>query len=119
MTGHREGKLVRAHSGSPAKPGPGPIVSRELREQLERATLRRAASGTPAKRGAVPVVRRELREPLERATPRLGATFAQGAGNRPAAEEPHDQRTWFERDRDRTVHSTAFGRLAGKTQVVV
>ena len=89
MTGHSDGEVVRAHLGSRARPGPGAIVNRELREQQERATLR------------------------------PGSAFADGAGNRAIAEEPDDQRTCFERDRDRIVHSTAFRRLAGKTQVVV
>ncbi|GAA1432142.1 deoxyguanosinetriphosphate triphosphohydrolase [Microlunatus lacustris] len=89
MTGQRDGALVRAHAGSRAEVGPGPVVGRELREQRERDLLR------------------------------TGATFAVGAGHRAVPESPDPERTCFERDRDRIVHSTAFRRLAGKTQVVV
>lgn len=89
MTGYGDGELVRAHAGSRAEVGPGPVVGRELREQRERELLR------------------------------PGATRARGAGHRAVPEAPDVERTCFERDRDRIVHSTAFRRLAGKTQVVV
>ena len=89
MTGHGADGLVRAHAGSRAEVGPGPVVARELREERERQELR------------------------------PGATLARGAGHRAIPEAPDRERTCFERDRDRIVHSTAFRRLAGKTQVVV
>ena len=48
-----------------------------------------------------------------------GATRSAGGGRRAVPEEPDPWRTCFERDRDRILHSSAFRRLAGKTQVFV
>ena len=89
MAGHGSGPVVRAHATSAARIGPGPVLGRLQREDRERLTLR------------------------------AGATFSVGAGHRARPEEPDPERTCFERDRDRIVHSAAFRRLAGKTQVVV
>lgn len=89
--GHRPGAadVVTAHRDSRAQLQTGQVVSREYREELEAATLR------------------------------AGAALARGAGNRSRTEAPDPERTCFERDRDRIVHSTPFRRLAGKTQAVV
>ena len=60
----------------------------------------------------------EREEQLD-ATLAKGATRGHGAGHRARPEEPDEFRTCFERDRDRILHSSAFRRLAGKTQVFV
>ncbi len=89
MHGHAADGVVTAHSDSSASVGPGRPVLREEREAAEATLL------AP------------------------GATRASGAGERARPEQPDTERTCFERDRDRIVHSTSFRRLAGKTQVVV
>ncbi|HET9126576.1 MAG TPA: HD domain-containing protein [Propionibacteriaceae bacterium] len=89
MRGHDLDDLVVAHRDSSLTIARGEPIGRVAREEREAAILRR------------------------------GATLARGAGRRRRPEEPDAERTCFERDRDRIVHSPAFRRLAGKTQVVV
>jgi dGTPase len=84
------------------------VAHRDSRASIDLSSDRAGVAGT-------------LREREEQIDALLagGATRGHGAGNRARPEEPDEFRTCFERDRDRILHSSAFRRLAGKTQVFV
>jgi dGTPase len=82
--------------------------------------VRRAHVDVDAKIGAIDPFDRIAREAAEEGILAPGATRAHEGGRRAREEAPDAWRTCFERDRDRILHGTsAFRRLAGKTQVFI
>ena len=66
---------------------------------------------------AMSVTIREMQEAREHEYLSPYAAFSDSSEGRDEYEEPCDIRTCYQRDRDRIIHSKAFRRLNGKTQV--
>jgi dGTPase len=96
-----------------------PFPSERLSDQLLPTDVVLAHASSPRPFVSANRVTRRAREDAEQLLLAPGATRSGGAGTRAVPEEPDPLRTCFERDRDRILHSGAFRRLAGKTQVFV